>query len=191
MSNITNLTHINFIEKLPNEFKTFLKESFSIDCNKVCFKPQEGKLSEEAKIAMIAYKAWEVKDQESKFNLIRALTAESKLETLSEPTCVWDDNDPDGPTYHNLQELMEDLPKDKDYTLLNVGQSVQIDNTLMVLDHVKKSFTIVPTEAEGLKIIAIKKLQAARLERSFDVATILPKGVIRKKPKKKSKSEKV
>lgn len=186
MATFNSASHINFLEKLPKDFKEFMQAQFDLNCSTVCFKPnEEGSLSEDAKIVMVAYKAWEVKSAESSMHLLRALTAEKQVEELTKPDCFWDDEDEDGLTYNTLEELFESDKRGEPFTLLNVGRSVQIDNVLLVVDHHKKSFVVVDDAKEGNKVLTTKKMRLAAQSKPFNLNSLVPAGVARKKGKSK------
>lgn len=191
MATFNSASHINFLEKLPKDFKEFMQAQFDLNCSTVCFKPDEnGSLSEDAKIVMVAYKAWEVKSAECSMYLLRALTAEKQVEAVTKPDCFWNDDDEDGLTYSTLGELLESTKEGEFFTLLNVGRSVQIDNVLLVVDHHKKSFVVVDDVKEGKKVLSMKNMRLAAQSKPFNLNSLLPAGVARKKGKSK-KMEKI
>lgn len=186
MTTFNSASHINFLEKLPKDFKEFMKTQFDLNCSTVCFKPDEnGSLSEDAKIVMVAYKAWEVKSAECNMHLLRALNAEKQLETVTKPDCFWNDDDEDGMTYSTLGELLESTKDGEFFTLLNVGRSVQIDNVLLVVDHHKKSFVVVDDVKDGKKVLAMKNMRLNAQSKPFNLNSLIPEGVARTKGKSK------
>lgn len=192
MTHETTINHINFLASLPKDFKEFLKRHFGLDCSTICFKQDgAGQMTPEAKMVMVAYKAWDMKEQEARLNLIRALTAEKIIEAFSLPDCFWDDDNEDGLTYSNLEELFNSVKSSEKYTILNVGQSVQIDNSVMVLDHQDNSFVVVKNKAEAEKLIALRKLKDAAANRPFDLNSLVPAGAKRAPVKGKRKKGKV
>lgn len=192
MTHETTINHINFLASLPKDFKEFLKRHFDLDCSTICFKQDgAGQMTPEAKMVMVAYKAWDIKEQEARLNLIRALTAEKINEAFSLPDCFWDDDDEDGLTYSNLEELFNSVKSSEKYTILNVGQSVQIDNSVMVLDHQDNSFVVVKNKAEAEKLISLRRLKDAAANRPFDLNSLVPAGAKRTPAKGKRKKGKV
>lgn len=145
--------HLNLSEKLTEDYKVWLFEQFNLDCSAICFKPNaDGEMHEDAKIALVAYKAWSAKQAELNFKKLQTLILEERLTRYEKADCFWDENNESGETFRTIGELAASVEsEDRRYAVVTVGRSVQLDNAYMVLDHKTKEFTLCDSEEHAVK----------------------------------------